>query len=60
MSLSNRILTFRGNMIFSSSNAEMPKKNFSHTFDCLDTVGSDYPLTQHHISEEGKSSAKPQ
>lgn len=58
MSLGNRILTFRGHMIFSSSSAEMSKKNLSYTFDCLDTVGSDHPLTQHHIPE-GKYSAIP-
>jgi len=57
MSLGNRILMFQGNVIFSSSSAEMSKKNVSYTFDCLDIVRSDYPLTQHHISEEGKSSA---
>lgn len=57
MSLGNRILMFQVNMIFSSSSAEMPKNNLSYTFDCLDLVGSDYPLMQHHISEEGKSSA---
>jgi len=59
MSLGNRILTFQGNMIFSASSAEMTKKNMSYTFDCLDMVESNYPLTQHHISEEEKPSAIP-